>query len=131
MTRINCIPPAELVTRHLVAEYRELPRVFALVRAAIARGEAPDDPRNPNEYRLGSGHVRFFYRRLGYLAKRQAALVAEMQARGFKPTFTDPSGLLEGIAAAWCQDWEPTEQAMAENRARISTRLAQSLLEER
>jgi deoxyribonuclease (pyrimidine dimer) len=126
MTRINCIPPAELVTRHLVAEYRELPRVFALVRAAIARGEAPDDPRNPREYRLGAGHVRFFYSRLGYLAKRQSALVAEMQARGFKPTFTDPTGLLDGIATAWCQDWQPTDRAMAENRARISERLRPS-----
>jgi deoxyribonuclease (pyrimidine dimer) len=135
MTRINCIPPAELVTRHLVAEYRELPRVFALVRASIARGELPDDPRNPSEYGLGAGHVRFFYCRLGYLAKRQAALIAEMQARGFKPTFTDPSGLLEGIPPPWCQDWEPTKQAMAENRARISERLgpasAQPLLEKR
>ena len=123
MTRINCIPPSELTTRHLVAEYRELPRIFALVRAAIARGEAPDDPRNPRDYRLGAGHVRFFYCRLGYLVKRQAALVAEMQARGFKPTFTDPTGLLEGIPVLWCQDWEPSEAAIAANRARISERL--------
>ncbi|CUW45036.1 endonuclease V [Brucella vulpis] len=78
MTRINCIPPAELTGPHLVAEYRELPRVFALVRAAIQRGEAPQDPRNPQQYTLGAGHVRFFYARLGYLAKRQAALIAEM-----------------------------------------------------
>ena len=60
MTRINCVPPSELTVQHLVAEYRELPRIFALVRAAIARGERPDDTRNPTEYRLGSGHVRFF-----------------------------------------------------------------------
>lgn len=134
MTRINCIPPAELTTRHLVAEYRELPRVFALVRAAIVRGELPDDPRNPREYRLGAGHVRFFYGRLGYLAKRQSALVAEMQNRGFKPAFTDPSGLLDGIPEIWCGDWQPSPLAMAENRARIAERLkpalAQPLLEE-
>ena len=43
MTRINCVPPSELTVQHLVAEYRELPRIFALVRAAIARGERPDD----------------------------------------------------------------------------------------
>jgi deoxyribonuclease (pyrimidine dimer) len=123
MTRINCIPPAELTSRHLVAEYRELPRIFALVRAAIARGETPDDPRNPPDYRLGTGHVRFFYCRLGYLAKRQAALVGEMQSRGFKPTFTDPSGLLLGIPAVWCGDWEPSEAAISANRARIAERL--------
>lgn len=123
MTRINCIPPAELTGQHLVAEYRELPRIFALVRAAINRGEQPDDPRNPLEYRLGAGHVRFFYSRLGYLAKRQAALVAEMQARGYRPAFTDTDRLLEGFPAAWCQDWQPTTEALAANRARIADRL--------
>lgn len=80
MTRINCIPPAELTGPHLIAEYRELPRVFALVKAAIQRGETTTDRRNPPAYTLGTGHVRFFYMRLGYLAKRQASLVAEMQA---------------------------------------------------
>lgn len=85
MTRINCIPPSKLTGPHLVAEYRELPRVFPLVRAAILRGDVPGDPRNPADYRLGAGHVRFFYPRLGYLAQRQAALVAEMLARGYAP----------------------------------------------
>ena len=124
MTRINCVPPSELSPQHLVAEYRELPRIFALVRAAIARGELPDDPRNPDAYRLGAGHVRFFYCRLGYLAKRQAALVAEMKARGFQPTFTDTGRLLDGFPKAWCKDWQPTADALAANRARISARLS-------
>jgi len=123
MTRINCIPPAELTSRHLVAEYRELPRIFALVRAAIARGEVPDDPRNPRDYVLGAGHVRFFYGRLGYLVRRQAGLIAEMQARGYRPAFTDPNALLAGIPAEWCLDWQPTDAAIAANRARIAERL--------
>lgn len=124
VTRINCIPPHELSGQHLVAEYRELPRVFALVRAAIARDEMPDDPRNPPQYLLGAGHVRFFYCRLGFLARRQAALVAEMKARGYQPLFVDTDRLLDGFPEAWCQDWEPTEEAIAINRARISLRLA-------
>ncbi|APY15829.1 endonuclease V [Brucella sp. 10RB9214] len=123
MTRINCIPPAELTGPHLVAEYRELPRVFALVRAAIQRGEAPQDPRNPQQYTLGAGHVRFFYARLGYLAKRQAALIAEMQARGYAPQFTNIEELLIGIPLEWRADWEPTVEAIAINRARIAERL--------
>src|SRR5690606_34959791 len=93
MTRINCIPPAELSGPHLVAEYRELPRVFALARAAIARGESPDDHRNPAEYRLGASHVRMFYSRLGYLARRQAALVEEMRLWGYRPQFEDALAL--------------------------------------
>lgn len=124
MTRINCMPPQELTGPHLVAEYRELPRIFALVRAAMARGERPDDPRNPREYCLGAGHVRFFYPRLGYLAGRQAALIAEMKARGYAPSFTDPHALLDGIPDEWRGDWIPTEQALAINRARIAERIA-------
>lgn len=123
MTRINCIPPAELTRQHLVAEYRELPRIFALVREAIARGERPEDRRNPREYTLGTGHVRFFYARLGYLVRRQRLLIAEMQARGYRPSFVEVEHLIEGIAVEWCADWEPTDVAMAVNRARIAERL--------
>lgn len=122
MTRINCVPPSELSGPHLVAEYRELPRIFALVRAASGRGETPDDPRNPRTYVLGKGHVRFFYPRLGYLASRQAQLIAEMQARGYKPSFTNSSELLSGIDACWCGDWQPDDRALSLNRARIAER---------
>ncbi|ERI13220.1 endonuclease [Ochrobactrum sp. EGD-AQ16] len=124
MTRINCVDPSELTGPHLVAEYRELPRVFALVRSAIERGEAPTDARNPSVYTLGKGHVRFFYPRLGYLAKRQAAIIDEMLARGYSPQFTNIDQLLDGFPDVWCNDWEPTEDAVAINRARISERLA-------
>lgn len=124
MTRINCVPPSELSGAHLVAEYRELPRIFALVRAAVARGETPTDRRNPAAYTLGAGHVRFFYSRLGYLASRQADLIKEMQARGYVPTFTDPAGLLTGIPPAWHGDWLPTAEALALNRARLAERLS-------
>lgn len=123
MTRINCIPPSELTGPHLVAEYRELPRVFALVKAAILRGETPADRRNPRAYTLGTGHVRFFYTRLGYLAKRQASLVAEMQTRGYAPQFTATNELLIDIPPEWCCDWEPSDEAMVINRARIAERL--------
>ena len=122
MTRINCIAPSELSREHLIAEYRELPRIFGLVRAAIARGEVPEDARNPARYTLGPGHVRFFYRRLGYLVKRQAAIIGEMRARGYRPSFGDPSGLADGIPETWCADWEPTAEAIALNLARIAER---------
>lgn len=126
MTRINCIPPQELSGPHLVAEYRELPRVFALVKAAIVRGEHPDDRRNPRQYTLGTGHVRFFYSRLGFLAKRQAALVAEMQSRGYNPQFTNSTELLRDMPVEWCNDWVPDETAQAINRQRIALRLQAS-----
>lgn len=123
MTRINCVPPSELSGPHLVAEYRELPRVFKLMRAAQARGERIDDKRNPTEYRLGTGHVRFFYNKGLFLLHRQKALVAEMLERGYSPSYTDPTELLPDGLDAWrMMDWTPTEEALAINRQRIAER---------
>ena len=120
MTRINLVDPALLSDRHLGAEYRELPRVFALVRAAAARGERPDDARNPTTYRLGEGHVRFFYPRLGYLRGRFAALVREREARGLRTSFPAPPD--GGIGPEWFGGYAPTAEAVAENTARIVQR---------
>jgi len=126
MTRINCVPVEELTDKHLVAEYRELPRVFGLVDAAHARGESPYDERNPKEYTLGAGHVRFFYPRLWYLHDRFGQLVVEMQKRGFKPKHTK---IPECTApSSFWQNWEPTEEALKINRDRIQDRLTLSAL---
>jgi len=119
------VPVTELTREHLVAEYRELPRVFPLAVAAMERGERPDDPRNPTEYRLGTGHVRFFYARLGYLRDRHNQLCDEMTRRGYA---TNLRGFWFEYARPsmhnWWNDWTPTEDAMAINRGRIAERLA-------
>lgn len=119
MTRINCIPVEELSRQHLVAEYRELPRVFALAYKASQRTKFDQ----PATYTLGTGHVTFFYTRLGYLAKRHAQLVTEMLRRGYKPTFTGSlKDAYPDIPEAFWGDWEPTDDAMAINRYRIFER---------
>lgn len=125
MTRINCVPVQELTWQHLVAEYRELPRIFGLVLEAIGRGERPEDRRNPTAYVLGTGHCRFFYPRLGYLSDRHAKLVTEMLARGYNPQFRHSLRIHStAIPAEWWGDWEPDATAQALNRARIAERLA-------
>ncbi|KKW67401.1 endonuclease [Lampropedia cohaerens] len=119
MTRINCVPVEELSGPHLVAEYRELPRVFALAEKAAARGTFVQ----PAAYTLGKGHVLFFYTRLQFLAKRHQALVAEMRRRGYKPTYPGITRAdFPAIPDAFWGDWEPTEQALAINRQRIRER---------
>jgi deoxyribonuclease (pyrimidine dimer) len=119
MTRINCIPVQELSGPHLVAEYRELPRVFALARKALERGSFSQ----PTTYTLGKGHVIFFYTRLGYLANRHAELIAEMKRRGYKPSFEglQRSSFPDIPDACW-NDWIPPDEAMQTNRARIEER---------
>jgi len=119
MTRINCVPVQELSGPHLVAEYRELPRVFGLAAKAAARGAFTQ----PATYTLGKGHLLFFYTRLGYLARRHAELIAEMKRRGYKPSFAGiRQDQFPGVPAAYWQDWEPSAEAMALNRQRIAER---------
>ena len=113
MTRINVVPVSELCNKHVLAEYRELPRVFTLARKC-------DDA--PSEYTLGKGHVKFFYNKLAYLAKRQLELIAECKKRGFNITYT---GLPECNKPELFNDYDPTKEAIALNRARIALRISQ------
>ena len=79
MTRINVgIPPAELVNQHLIAEHREIKRI----PNCIAKGKYNMNG-IPNKFKLGSGHVKFFYNKLFYLFKRYIELHTECINRGF------------------------------------------------
>lgn len=123
MTRINCVPVEELSGPHLVAEYRELPRIFALAQKACLRGQFSQ----PEVYTLGKGHMLFFYTRLGYLSKRHAELVQEMKRRGYKPSFSGVTrDQFPDIPDAFWNDWRPTAEAMQLNRARIAERTTKS-----
>lgn len=122
MTRINVVDPGELHVKHLVAEYRELPRVFGAVRRAVKAGKRPDDFNVP-AYVLGTGHVRFFYTRLSYLARRQRQLVEEMRRRGYRPRYLKSLRTeFNDIPKEWWGDWHPTPEAIAINLARLQER---------
>lgn len=122
MTRINVVDPSLLSDKHLGAEYRELPRIFGLVRKAAERGEAPTDQRNPSRYRLGPGHVRFFYPRLGWLLSRYRAVCDECRVRGRAVNYSDTAPLVRGIAEEWFGQWAPDDSATALNIERINQR---------
>jgi deoxyribonuclease (pyrimidine dimer) len=111
MTRINCIPVEELHDKHLLAEYRELPRIFKLARTG---NDIPDT------YRLGTGHVKFFYNKLKYLEDRQRQLISECLRRGFNITHTEVSFDCDPDLY---NNWVPTEEAVVINRERIAERL--------
>jgi hypothetical protein len=79
MTRINVgIPPNELVNQHLLAEHRELKRI----PNCVAKGKYNMDG-IPERFKLGTGHVKFFYNKLLYLKKRYVSLYEECIKRGF------------------------------------------------
>ena len=79
MTRINVgIPPIELVNQHLIAEHREIKRI----PNCIAKGKYNMEG-IPDKFKLGTGHVKFFYNKLLYLKNRYIKLYEECIKRGF------------------------------------------------
>ena len=79
MTRINVgIPPVELVNQHLIAEHREIKRI----PNCVAKGKYNMEGM-PDKFKLGTGHVKFFYNKLLYLKNRYISLYNECINRGF------------------------------------------------
>ena len=84
MTRINLVEPHQLTDKHLMAEYRELPRIFTAVLKLQAQGKTPADVTIPDHYVLGTGHMKFFYNKIGWLINRYSDLFKELITRGFQ-----------------------------------------------
>lgn len=116
MTRINLVEPHELCDQHLLAEHRELTRI----PNAVAKGKYKLDGQ-PADYKLGTGHVRFFFDKMAFLKRRYDALHRECLLRGFKVQYIWPEHLPEE-AALW-RDYTPSENALALNRERIRERM--------
>lgn len=79
MTRINLIPVGELSDQHLLAEYRELPRIIKQEHIYI--GDASD------KYVLGKGHVKWAVKHGTFCLTRYYYICEEMKYRGFKVNY--------------------------------------------
>jgi deoxyribonuclease (pyrimidine dimer) len=122
MTRINVVPPSELSRQHLVAEYREITRLPGNLNAWLNRKTKPHDFKEiPADYKLGTGHVKFFYNKFQYLEKRFEAIIEEMLSRGYHPNFTD-SSIFKRVDNLYYNDYNPTMEAIEINRERIMER---------
>lgn len=77
MTRINSnICPTRLIDQHLLAEYNEITRLTTINFSKTHK--------IPESFRLGTGHVKFFYDKQKFLHKRYLSLREELISRGFK-----------------------------------------------
>ena len=122
MTRVNCVPVEELVGKHLVAEVHEIVRLPTNLRQSLSRKSKPFDLKEiPEKYTLGTGHVKFFFNKFGYLKKRFEQLIAEMDRRGYKAKFRDSS--IFDVDSKWMGEYSPTPEEIEINRQRISDRL--------
>lgn len=117
------VPPDELTREHLIAEWKESVRLFNLVRRAQEKGLTPVDVSIPSEYKLGRGHVTFFYDKLDYLLDRREAIADEMRNRGYHPNPIPAADLIANIEQHWIGQYVPTEKALEINRERIALRL--------
>lgn len=115
MTRINLIDPKALTDQHLFAEYREITRIFGQVQTALAKYPAKSIlAKIPPSYRLGTGHVLFFYDKLAFIQKRYFMLKDEVIARGFNITPKDSIvKYQQSIPEQFYGDYQPTASAVA------------------
>lgn len=133
MTRINVIPPSELCDQMLLAEYREIPRVFnkaeefwidyeQRVRHAIRMSTKCEAPDLPEEYCLGEGHMKFFYRHFYYLCDRVAYLKEEIKYRGLNCTDYNLS-VYSCFKSNSIKPYRPKSKDQYINRERIAQRI--------
>lgn len=121
MTRINVVPVSELMDQHLLAELRELPRMFTYIETHMQGKQYS----GPTEYTMGTGHMKFFSDKARFLFKRMIALDEESVKRGFNFNFDKLTWIERylGIGTAFDKDYTPTEDALKVNRERLSSKL--------
>lgn len=116
MTRINVIPVWELSDQHLLAEYRELPRVLKQNISTVGA---------KSYYHLGPGHMKWGRRHWHFCLNRFRDICKHMPLRGFFPKFNPENllPLLKDIAAQYPDgDYEVNSRDIQINRERILER---------
>jgi hypothetical protein len=103
MTRVNVgIQPIELNDKHLIAEHREIKRI----PNRISKGNYSLKD-IPESFKLGKGHVKFFYNKLLYLKKRYENIYTECKNRGFN--VTNYISAWDNLPIKLMNDYTPTD----------------------
>jgi len=117
MTRVNVgIPPIELTNKHLIAEHREIKRI----PNSVKKGRCNLN-NIPDSFRLGKGHVSFFYDKLLYLKNRYEELYLECLYRKFNVGYYGSAW--DDVPIHLMNDYLPTEKDKEIIRERIKERL--------
>ena len=101
MTRISSsVAPYELCDQMLMAEHREIVRIPNTIKSGKAVVKDI-----PTSFRLGPGHVKFFYDKLAYLHLRYHKLHHECKRRGFN--VSDFHEAFNDLPNELYNDWTP------------------------
>lgn len=121
MTRINVVLPSELVDKHLIAEWKEISRILTQAR------KPNKNEKWPETYRMGTGHMKFFYIRLAYIEWRYRQLYSEMKSRKFNANYEMMESIIAKAKEIHSKDmwyhYIPTPTALIINRKRLAKRL--------
>ncbi len=122
MTRINLVHPSELYDQHLMAEFREIQHIPMSLQRSLHKKAGFDKDEIPREFTLNSGHVKFFYDKGLYLAKRFDTIKQELFLRKF--TIQDKLFKLDHFPEDFQNSWIPSEHDIQVIRERIAEKLA-------
>lgn len=117
MTRINCINPELLTDQQLKAEYYELLRIPKYYYKSLKSEKLISIPLF---YKMGKGHIKFFYDKFGYLEKRHTLIRKELNKRGVS---TNKQLNIDLIPDFLQGDWTPSAADIAVNKERIADRI--------
>jgi deoxyribonuclease (pyrimidine dimer) len=119
MTRINLINPKDLADQHLIAEYRELPRIFWAVRKKLQQNKKITVW---EKYKMWTWHVIFFYDKLWFLEKRYNEIIKECKERNFNIKFENID--ISDIPSIYKKDFKPSEIDKKISLERIQEKLS-------
>lgn len=112
MTRISVgVKPKELCDKHLNRERIEILRIPNQIKSGKLK-----PTHIPKEFKLGTGHVKFFTNKLKYLHDRYNELTLESLNRGFNPT--DFSDSFKGLPPELYNDYveQPKDREIIKHR---------------
>ena len=110
--------PRYLADAHLIAEQAEL----LMVTGTLKKNNFTYRTAIPKQFKLGTGHVTFWFDKLVYLKKRLCEVKKEVARRNFKVMDRDIE--LELFPQKFLNDWSPS----LEDTQILRTRIVEKLL---
>jgi len=117
MTRINLVEPKELTDQHLIAELKEINQLAGQFKKSLNGKHGIFGI--PESFRLGKGHVKFFYDKGLYLHKRFNDIRSEAIIRGFDVI----AEFNNTFPYEYYNDWEPNSEDVSIVVERITQRI--------